>query len=183
MKNIVLVLSILNSFYLFGQTDSSWTQEKVVTCENREDEKEIVRPSYYSTINIGWMELYSLSIGKYLNNNITVAVKFSMFGVAGGGAFGPNASGGYGLGINYFYKKLLIFQYLSADYLILDKGGYKGYGVEVVVGNCTNRESGFGFVYEFGFGYSNVIAEFSIPQYQRIKLLGPIIKFGLNYNL
>jgi len=147
------------------------------------ESKENDYPNYYATINIGWMELYSLSIGKYLNNNIAMAVKWSMFGVGGDGGFGPNASGSIGFGVNYYFKKLLFFQYLSADYLILYHGGYKGYGVEAVVGNCTNRESGFGFVYELGLGYSNVIAEYSYPQYQRIKLFDPIIKIGLNYNL
>ncbi|MFH1198017.1 MAG: hypothetical protein V1720_20105 [bacterium] len=135
-------------------------------------------PCLYSTITIGGIEFFSVSLGKYIANNLSIAAKWSMFGV--GTKFGGSAS--IGIGANYFFNKILIFRYLSADYLYMYGGGFKGNGFEAVFGNCTNREKGFGFVYELGIGYSDVEAKYSYPPYNRITLLGPIIKIGLNYN-
>ncbi len=110
---------------------------------------ENVKPNYYSTITIGGIEFYSFSIGKYLNNDFAVAVKWSMFGVRES----MSASSSIGIGMNYFFKKLLILGYISIDYLIMYGDEYKGNGFELVTGNCTNMEKGFGFVYELGIGY------------------------------
>ncbi len=169
MKNKLLIMITV----VLLIDSNSWAKEK---------KEEIDYPSFYSTITIGAIEGFSFSLGKYLTDDLAVAVKWSLFGLKGSG-FGPNAAWGIGFGVNYFFKKLLIFQYISADYIIINNDGFEGYGLEATIGNCTNRERGFGFIYEFGIGYSDTIAEFTVPQYQRLILLGPIIKIGLNYNL
>ncbi len=164
MKYLSIVIA-----YLILVTGNSLAQEKEKDLDST--------PNFYSTAAIGGIEFFSISVGKYLNDDLAVDVKWSMFGVH---EFSAPASAGFG--INYFFKKLLIFKYLSTDYLVIYGSGYKGYGLEAIIGNCTNWEKGFGFVYEFGIGYSNVIAKYSSPQYKRLILLGPIIKIGLNYN-
>jgi hypothetical protein len=165
---------IIATIYFLFVTSNFLAQEKEKDLESQ--------PSFYSTVAIGGIEFFSFSVGKYLNDDLAVDIKWSMFGV---GASGPGPSGALsiGFGINYFFKKLLIFEYIGADYLYMYRKGYKGYGFTVIIGNCTNMKTGFGFVYELGIGYSNVIAEFSSPQYERLILLGPVIKIGLNYNL
>ncbi len=168
MKYLIFI-----TIYFLFVTGNSLAQENVKDLDSQ--------PSFYSTVTIGGIEFFSFSVGKYLSDELAVDVKWSMFGVGASGP-GPNGAASIGFGINYFFKKLLIFEYIGADYLNMYRRGYKGYGFEAIIGNCTNWEKGFGFVYELGIGYSNVIAEFSSPQYKRLILLGPIIKIGLNYN-
>lgn len=62
-------------------------------------------PNFYSTVTIGGIEFFSFSIGKYLSDDLAVDVKWSMFGVP---KFSAPAS--IGFGINYSFKKLLIFK-------------------------------------------------------------------------
>jgi|GEM_PF-5677350 len=173
MKSILILLLFIY-FVLSGSCLSAQN-------ENNENNN----PNFYSSITFGGIEFFSLSAGEYITNDITIDAKWAMFGVDGGG--GGTGAGfstplSIGLGMNYFIKNIVVFNYVSADYLRIYGDGFKGNGFEFVAGNCTNKEKGFGFLYELGIGYSNVIAQYSSPQYQRKTLIGPIIKIGLNFN-
>lgn len=163
-----------NDFYM---TNNSVNENNNISVSNN-------NLNFFSSVTIGGIELFSLSAGKYITNDLTFDVKWAMFGVNGGVGTGAALStpASLGLGINYFIKNIILIGYFSADYLRIYGDGFNGNGFEFVAGNCTNKEKGLGFIYELGIGYSNVLAHYSVPQYQRKTLIGPIIKIGLNYN-
>lgn len=158
-----------NDFYM---TNNSVNENNNISVSNN-------NPNFFSSVTIGGIELFSLSAGKYITNDLTIDVKWAMFGVGGRGL---NTPASIGLGITYYINNIIVFRYISADYLRIYGDGFNGNGFEFVAGNCTNKEKGFGFIYELGIGHSNVLAHYSVPQYQRKILIGPIIKIGLNFN-
>lgn len=147
----------------------------------------IDHPIIYTSIMLGGIDIFSSELGVYLNNNIAVSIKWGLFAYKG--EFLPFTYAA-GIGVNYYFKRKYIINYLSADFFKLYQKYMPGYAFEAVVGNCTNRESGFGFIYEIGIGYSNIKTELFEPirpegsptKYEHRELFGPVIKIGLNFN-
>jgi hypothetical protein len=151
-----------------------------------EKEKSIRSVFLYSSI--GLVEVFSLGLGKQLNEDFSLSVKFAAAWIGSSASILPNGARGVGFRLAY-HKPILFFNATSCDYLLyllstLDwdtrkrEPGYdpfvKGHYFELSLGKETVDKPGFHLFWAVGFCIS-AAKEAHI-------LYAPSLKIGVDFN-
>lgn len=189
MKHILLVLivTILNTKFLFSQTNFSKDSSYFNNMNNFDFNTN--QRSVFLFSSIGLIEILSLGVGYQVTENFSLALKWSGTWI-GSGEILPNSASGYGIKLSY-HKPFLFFNSVTFGYIIYFKStldwesikqpwnlGYepfiKGQYFDLNIGRETINESGFNFFWAIGFSVS-AAKEANI-------LYVPSLKIGLNYD-
>jgi hypothetical protein len=145
----------------------------------------------YLSASLGILEVGTFGLGYQINNNFSVSVIGGMAWIGSANYGFPGYATGYGLIMSYYYKKILLFNTVSIDYILYLNSsldweslkqpwllGYepttKGYYLELNIGRQTINKSGFNIFWSVGVAVSSAK--------QANILYAPSLKIGINYN-
>ncbi|KUG25725.1 hypothetical protein ASZ90_004446 [hydrocarbon metagenome] len=168
-------------FFLFIVTNKVFSQE--INSANSVNEYEL--RNFFVTTNTGILEFISIGIGYQINDDISIALKYSGTWI-GSSAMGlPNSA--YGLGCKFSYHKPFLFfnstsfEYISYLSSTLDwqsrenEPFLKGHYFDLHIGKENIEKNGFNFFWSLGICLS-AAKEAHI-------LVSPSLKGGVNFNL
>lgn len=136
-------------------------------------------PGLYAGFSFGAFEIYSFLVEAKISERISGHIRWGYFDLSSEGAGGP----AFLVGVNYYFNRLAIFRYASVNAIYIHNDCLKGgYGLQWVLGNSTDFEDGFGFMYEVGAMYHPVFAPRQLSYGNDIDLLVPVVKIGWIYN-
>lgn len=171
MKKIVLIVFIIVTGLL---------NEYCAMENNIENKGTLSHRTAYFILTVGFADPLALGLGYQLNNNWAIGIKWDGYWLYGG-SFVPNSGGGLGIKlskrtkINYINNlnlELLPFLFSSTD---KSRILFKGFTVELNIGNEQIRSSGIYFIWSVGAVAS--FARHTPPLYL------PNLKIGFNVNL